>query len=308
MEDLRPSGVIILDKPGGMSSARAVAHLKRALKGVKVGHAGTLDPEATGVLVCCVNRATRIARFLLNGPKKYRATLHLGVATDTQDATGSVTSSTDSVAIDPDHLNAVIKQFEGAQWQAPPAYSALKLRGVPLYRYAREGRPVHKAPRRVVIDSIDVIDVEMPFVRLEVSCSAGTYIRTLCADIGRRLGCGGHLKELRRTASSRFTLAEALTLPEIEALGAENRLTGRIIPMADALPDIPGVTANKALTRKIKHGRIVHKFEIDGLQFNGLEGFLKVLDADRNLLAVFSHHHDTETLRYVCVVSGPTAG
>ena len=142
MEVSETSGILILDKPADMSSAKAVANVKRILKARKVGHAGTLDPFATGVLVCCVNQATRLAQFFLHGRKKYCAVMHLGVETDTQDVTGRVISSTATVGLTAECVEATVKQFEGFYWQHPPAYSALKLRGVPLYRYARQGRPV----------------------------------------------------------------------------------------------------------------------------------------------------------------------
>ena len=303
MEVSGTSSILILDKPADMSSAKAVATVKRILKARKVGHAGTLDPFATGVLVCCINQATRLAQFFLHGRKKYSALMHLGVETDTQDVTGKVISSTATAALTADGVGAIVKQFEGFYWQHPPAYSALKLRGVPLYRYARQGRPVQKPPRRVEIETIRLQGIELPFVRFEVTCSAGTYIRTLCSDIGSRLGCGGHLKELRRIESGRFTVYDALTLTDLEALARENRISARMVSMADALPDIPGIVANKSLTDHIKHGRVVQKNDFDEGSFIGAQGLVKILDSNRNLLAILTYRGDSETLRYVCVFS-----
>ena len=295
------SGILVLDKPADMSSAKAVATVKRILKARKVGHAGTLDPFATGVLVCCINQATRLAQFFLHGRKKYRAVLHLGVETDTQDVTGQVVASTAAVALTVDCVSAAVKQFEGFYWQQPPAYSALKLDGVPLYRYARQGRPVQKPPRRVEIEAIRLLEVELPFVRFEVTCSAGTYIRTLCKDIGSRLGCGGHLKELRRVESGQFALVDAMTLTDLESLASENRIFTRMVSMADALPDIPGIVANKSLTHHVKHGRVVQKNDFDEGSFKEARGLVKILDSHRNLLAVLTYQGDSERLRYVCV-------
>ena len=295
------SGILVLDKPAGMSSAKAVATVKRILKARKVGHAGTLDPFATGVLVCCINQATRLAQYFLHGRKKYSAVMHLGIETDTQDVTGRVVSSTAPVALTADCVSATVKQFEGFYWQQPPAFSALKLRGVPLYRYARQGRPVQKPPRRVEIETIRLLGIELPFVRFEVSCSAGTYIRTLCSDIGNRLGCGGHLKELRRIESGRFALADALTLPDLESLAREDRISTRMVSMADALPDIPGIVANKSLTHHVKHGRVVQKNDFDEGLFKEAQGLVKILDSHRNLLAILAYQGDSERLRYVCV-------
>jgi tRNA pseudouridine55 synthase len=300
------SGVLVLDKPADMSSAKAVANVKRILKARKVGHAGTLDPFATGVLVCCVNQATRLAQFFLSGCKKYSAVMHLGVETDTQDVTGRVIASTATAALTAECVGAIVKQFEGYYWQHPPAYSALKLRGVPLYRYARQGRPVQKPPRRVKIETIRLLGLELPFVRFEVICSAGTYIRTLCSDIGSRLGCGGHLKELRRIESGRFTLVDALTLSDLETLVGENGISTRMVSMADALPNIPGIVANKSLTHHVKHGRVVQKNDLDKGSFIGAQGLVKILDSDRNLLAILTYQGDKEKLRYVCVFTQET--
>ncbi len=305
MDGAETSGIIVLDKPRDRSSAKVVATVKRILGAGKVGHAGTLDPFATGVLVCCINQATRLAQFFLHGPKKYRAVLHLGVVTDTQDATGRVISSNAPVTFTTDRIEEVVRQFEGAYWQQPPAFSALKLCGVPLYRYARQGRLVQKPRRRVDIEAIRVQQIELPFVRLEVNCSAGTYIRTLCADIGSRLGCGGHLKELRRITSGRFEVADALTLTDIEILAEQNRISTRMISMADALPDIPAIVANKSLTHHVKHGRVIRKNDLAEGSVKGSADLVKILDSDRNLLAILRYPGDGETLRYVCVFSHP---
>ena len=306
MEVSGTSRILVLDKPADISSAKAVANVKRILRARKVGHAGTLDPFATGVLVCCINQATRLAQFFLHGRKKYSAVMHLGVETDTQDVTGRVISSTATAALTADGVGTFIKQFEGFYWQHPPAYSALKLRGVPLYRYARQGRPVQKPPRRVEIESIRVQGIELPFVRFEVTCSAGTYIRTLCSDIGRQLGCGGHLKELRRIESGRFALADAVTLTDLEALAGDKRISDRMVSMADALPDIPGIVANKSLTHHVKHGRVVQKNDFDEGSLKGTQGLVKILDSHRNLLAILTYQGDSETLRYVCVFNQTT--
>ncbi|MGW8185652.1 MAG: tRNA pseudouridine(55) synthase TruB [Desulfobacterales bacterium] len=300
------SGILVLDKPADMSSAKAVATVKRILKVRKVGHAGTLDPFATGVLVCCINQATRLAQFFLHGHKKYRAVMHLGVETDTQDATGRVVSSTSTGTLTVDSVSATVKQFEGFYWQQPPAYSALKLRGVPLYRYARQGRPVQKPPRRVEIAAIRLLGIELPFVRFEVTCSAGTYIRTLCKDIGSRLGCGGHLKALRRVESGRFSLVDALTLSDVESQTREDRIFTRMVSMADALPNIPGIVANKSLTHHVKHGRVIQKNDVDVGLLKEAQGLVKILDSHRNLLAILTYQGDSERLDYVCAFNQAT--
>jgi tRNA pseudouridine55 synthase len=306
--DVSPiSGVVVLDKPPDVSSAKVVAEVKKILKARKVGHTGTLDPMATGVLVCCINQATRIAQFLISSKKRYCATLQLGIETDTQDATGKVISDTGPVSVTAGEVESVIRQFEGPYLQSPPVYSALKVKGIPLYRYARKGHPVQKPARQVQIDAIEILSIEPPFIRFDVSCSAGTYIRTLCSDIGRKLKCGGHLKVLRRTASGRFTTDAALTIADLKGLADRGRLTERLVPMADALRDMPEATANKALTLQIKHGRVLHTHDIKGLSLPGADRFqgesthVKILDPNQNLLAVLRHESGSDRLSYVCV-------
>ena len=188
------SGIIVVDKPANITSARVVAVIKKRLGARKVGHTGTLDPFATGVLICCINKATKLARFFLQGWKKYTAVLHLGIETDTQDSTGSIISTSDRIDCSEKKIQSVIQQYEGTIEQFPPLYSALKYKGVALYKLARSGKPVQKPARRVFISYIKILEIRLPFIRFETFCSAGTYIRTLCADIGTSLGCGGHLK------------------------------------------------------------------------------------------------------------------
>ena len=169
------------------------------------------------MLVCCINQATRLAGFLLHGNKKYVAELRLGQETDTQDSTGTVVASAEPGDYSRQAIQAVVESFSGTIEQLPPVYSALKHNGVPLYKLARRGRPVQKPPRQVQIYDIGVQDIDLPYIRFEVSCSAGTYIRTLGADIGKQLGCGGHLSALKRVESSGFGLDQAIALPQLEA-------------------------------------------------------------------------------------------
>jgi len=297
------SGVIVVDKPPGVSSAKVLASVKRLLKAKKAGHAGTLDPQATGVLVCCINRATKLAKFLLHGRKKYLAVLHLGMETDTQDATGNITAACETGSISDEQIKAACKQFEGGYRQTPPAFSALKHKGQPLYKYARRGKMVQKPPRHVDIDSLRVISIDSPFVHFEVACTAGTYVRTLCADIGKELGCGGHLKSLRRLESSGFGIDEAILLPELRKLADAETISDRIVPMAKALRGIPEYVANKALTDRIKHGRMLYKNDLPDLAEALPPDLIKILDADKNLIAVVGTHETDNRLKYHCVFS-----
>lgn len=303
------SGVLVVDKPAGISSAKVVAIVKKGLSARKVGHTGTLDPFATGVLVCCINDATRLARFFLHDKKKYVALIHLGIATDTQDSTGAVVSTCKKIEFSESRIRSVFKRFEGTIEQLPPVYSALKHKGVPLYRLARGGKPVQKPPRSIFISYIDILDINLPFIRFEVACSSGTYIRTLCADIGAYLGCGGYLKELRRTESGLFSIKEAVPLKEIEELAATGKLDRNLIKMADTLMDMPVFVADDDLTNKIFHGNIITKKDINPELMPGLmryqtgdtEGFFKTFDRDNNLIAILKHSQGKNRFEYCCV-------
>lgn len=295
-------GVIVIDKPAGATSARVVATVKRLLKGTKVGHTGTLDPAATGVLVCTMGRATRLARFFLAAPKTYRATCLLGVDTDTQDAEGRVTA-TRPVMVNEAQVRTAAARFVGRITQVPPVFSALKHRGVPLYRLAREGQAVTKPPRPVTIYRLAVLAVDLPQVVLEIDCSAGTYVRTLCADLGAALGCGGHLTALRRTACAGFMLDEALPLAELEDLVRQGRIAERVIDMNAALRQMAPVTANPPLARRIADGGRLTAADIPP---PAGEEALKVVDHRQRLLAVITFDRDTQRYDYVCVMPQQT--
>jgi tRNA pseudouridine55 synthase len=252
-----PSGILAVDKPEGISSARLVARIKRCLKVKKVGHTGTLDPFATGVMLCGINRGTRISRFLLGGPKKYTATLCLGVETDTLDRTGVVEKTADPAevsAITQDQLVNAVDSFRGVQMQHPPIFSALKHEGQPLYRLARQGKPVQKPMRRIEIFSIAITGVDLPRVTLDVYCSTGTYIRSLAQDIGSLLGCGAHLSELRRTDSCGFAQESLVSLASFEVMDRDEAHS-KIIPMNEVLWFMPAFQADTDMVKKIGFGQ-----------------------------------------------------
>lgn len=295
------SGVIVVDKPPGITSAKVVARVKKWLKARKAGHTGTLDPFATGVLVCCINRATKLSRFFLHGKKKYEAVLHLGVETDTQDSTGIVTNVCHHVEFSKKTIESAFKRFEGNIKQLPPVYSALKHKGIPLYKLARSKKPVQKPARQVSIITLKILEIHPPFIRFEVFCSAGTYIRTLCADIGASLGCGGHLKELRRIESSGFTITDAVTLEELEDLTLSEKLSDRLISMSNALKDMPEYIADNVLVNKINHGYIITKNDFMAEKINAFEGFIKIVDTNKTLVAVLKHAKDKNRYDYCCV-------
>ncbi len=295
------SGILVIDKPEAMTSSKVVTFIRKTLKVRKVGHTGTLDPFATGVLVCCLNQATRLARFFLHGEKKYRAEVRLGIETDTLDATGTVTAARDQIAFTEDEIQRVFKQFKGNILQRPPVYSALKHKGVPLYKLAREGRPVQKPAREVRISSIQILEIMLPYVRFEAACSGGTYIRTLCADIGAALRCGGHLSQLRRIESSGFSISEAIPLADVEMLNQQGNIMDRIVPMADALRDMPAYVADAALTEKIMHGQTLTKKDFTPTPMRHSKGLIKIVDENNNLRSVMDIQENLGLYKYCCV-------
>jgi tRNA pseudouridine55 synthase len=298
------NGFLVLNKPAGLSSARGVAHVKRMLQADRAGHTGTLDPFASGVLVCGINQATRLTRFLAPQRKTYKGTLTLGTETDTQDATGTVVAQRGWADIEAADVRRVFQRFEGDSLQAPPAYSALKHQGVPLYRLARQGRPVRKPPRPIRVFRIRVLAVALPAVCFEVCCSPGTYVRSLAADIGRELGCGGHLSALTRLESDGFTLAQALTLEELAAAVGRGTPGAVLIPMASALTDMPSVTAGPDLLAKIRHGSPLAWGDI-GVKPAAGAVQIKVVDECGELAAVLAAGGATEGLKYAGVFAGP---
>ncbi|HWR60372.1 MAG TPA: tRNA pseudouridine(55) synthase TruB [Clostridia bacterium] len=219
------NGIINVLKPPGMTSHDVVGFMRKVLGMKKIGHTGTLDPEAAGVLPICTGKATKVAQYLTDKQKRYRANIRFGAVTDTCDSYGSIIRETGPVSIDPARLEAVLKGFLGTISQKPPIYSALKVNGKKLYEYAREGKEVNIEERPVEIYEIKLVAMlAEDEAMLDVYCSKGTYIRTLCYDIGEALGCGAYMSQLVRLESSPFTIEEAHTLEEIKTAASENRL------------------------------------------------------------------------------------
>ena len=300
------SGVMILDKPANMSSAQALSKVKRLLGARKAGHAGTLDPFATGVLICCINQATRLARFFLHGEKTYEAVLHLGIETDTQDATGQVIRRQEPPATSPEHLMEIIGGFQGEQMQLPPVYAALKHEGTPLYRLARQGKPVQKPARPITVKAIEVTKIAVPEVHFTVTCSSGTYVRTLCADMGQAVGCGGHLLRLRRTAGSGFSIENGHTFKTLEALAPDSRMKRTLIAPATAISHMPTFIADADLLSKVAHGRKLDPSHIPPALIQRpadqtLADHVKVVDAELNLRAVLKLSPGGAAYDYCCV-------
>ena len=250
-------GVLNINKPAGMTSHDVVDAVRKILGMRRVGHTGTLDPQATGVLPLCVGGATRIAQYLTQADKEYVMTLRLGITTDTLDAAGKETARVENIAVRREDLEAILPRFTGEIQQVPPIYSAKKYRGERLYRLARRGEQVERQPVTVRIYALELLEFAPPFVRLRTTCSKGTYARSLCDDMGRALGCGGHLYELTRTRSGRFTLEGILTLTELEDRVREGRLPEVLMPIAEALAHLPTVRVAPEAGRFILHGGAV---------------------------------------------------
>jgi tRNA pseudouridine55 synthase len=245
------NGILLIDKPPGMTSHDVVRRVRRLLRTRRVGHTGTLDPLATGVLPIAVGEATRIVQFLMEGDKTYRAILKLGETTTTQDAEGEVLERRPVEGITAETAIAAARSFEGVIRQLPPMYSALKKDGVPLYRLARQGIEVERESRAVRIDRLQILDVDLPLITLEVDCSKGTYVRTLCHDLGLVLGTGAHLLALRRTRSGSFTEADCVTLEQLETDGTA---TPPLLSVDEALRGMPALEVDAEATRRLADG------------------------------------------------------
>ncbi len=269
------SGILNINKPRGLTSHDVVDRV-RELSGIRrVGHAGTLDPIATGVLVVCLGRATRLVRFIMESPKAYRATLRLGVSTTTHDAEGEVTGEA-PVSVTLEEIKEALKSFTGRIEQIPPLYSAIKVGGKRLYELAREGREANPPPRTVEIYRLEVKEWSSPFLTLEVECSPGTYIRALARDLGDKLGCGAHVTELVRLRSGRFTLEDAVTLEELE----RGRLKDFLLPPEVAVADLPSVILERGEEKRIRLGQ-----KVKGTPQGG-EGLHKVYSFDGRFLGL----------------------
>jgi tRNA pseudouridine55 synthase len=290
--------VLVVDKPARMTSHDVVAVIRRAANQRKVGHAGTLDPDATGVLVLCLGKATRLVPYLQASVKTYDARIRLGVETTTLDASGDITAEHDASLIDETMLCEALKSFVGKIEQVPPMVSAVKVGGERLYRKARRGEVVARPSRSVHIHDIVLEDFQ-PGPRAEaaflVTCSAGTYIRTLAADVGERLGVGAHLIALRRLGSGRFSLEDAVDLATAVELGSCGRLGEVLLSPAEAVADYPAITIDAAAARALAHGQPLPPM--------GLEGPVAALDPSGALLAMVADRDGAA--RPLAVLAGP---
>jgi len=281
-------GLLIVDKPEGITSLDVVREVKRRFGVERAGHIGTLDPFATGVLPVAMNEGTKLVPFLSEGPKDYQVTLQLGEETTTDDWTGQVVMRQEWEGLAAAGITALIHTFRGKILQTPPMFSAVKVQGRPLYRLARKGIEVERKEREVEIYRIQVEEIELPLVRFSLSCSKGTYVRALGRDIGRKLGCGAHLLQLRRVRSGPFTLEQAISWKRLTELSTADALHPWLISLSAALPDLPEVIGDERLVKMVRFGK---EMMVQDLSPQALPAFekgecLKMSSPDEGLVAI----------------------
>ena len=281
--------IVSLNKPKGITSQDAVTKVKRILNVKKAGHTGTLDPMATGLLLVCVNKATRLASYFTDLDKNYRAVMKLGESTDTQDAQGTVTASSDMVDFGKSAISEALKAFEGRILQQPPMFSALKHKGKALYKYARKGIEIERKPREITIYSIELLKINIPYVEFRVHCSKGTYIRTLCYDIGQKLSTEAHMCELERTAIGSFRLNDSLSPDELRSASEKAELNKGIYTLNEALYWMPEFRIREEQIKAVIHGNSVTLKESELLENYGKGAGIRITSPDGTLLAIGSY-------------------
>ena len=247
------SGIINVYKEAGYTSFDVVAKLRRILHIKKIGHTGTLDPDAVGVLPICIGKATKVCDMLTNTDKTYVATLLMGVSTDTYDTSGTVLEEKE-VNVTPEMVENTVRSFIGEQEQVPPMYSAIKVNGKKLYELARQGKVIERKPRKINIYNIEIIDIQLPRVKMRIDCSKGTYIRSLCHDIGKQLGCLGCMENLVRERVGDFSIDDAIIIEEIQSLMDDNRLEDVLIPVDNVFLSYPKAVVKDDMAKACSNG------------------------------------------------------
>lgn len=276
-------GIIVIQKEKGFTSHDVVARLRGILHMKKIGHTGTLDPDAVGVLPVALGKGTKLVDLLTDKEKTYEAVLHLGITTDTQDMSGTVLEEK-PVSVTEEQVREVLKSFVGEQMQVPPMYSALKVNGKKLYELAREGRTVERKARPVCFYEIEPLEMNLPLVKIRVTCSKGTYIRTLCNDIGEKLGCGGCMEELLRSKVGRYTLEESHTLAQVEAAVEDGTIQELIYPVEKVLADYPALSADSYGDRLLANGNPLSDNLVSSQH---KEGWVRMYASDGTFTGIF---------------------
>ena len=284
------SGVINIYKEAGYTSHDVVAKLRGILKQKKIGHTGTLDPQAQGVLPVCLGKGTKLCDLLADHDKEYEAVLRLGITTDTQDMEGNVLQES-SVQVSEEEVRTCILSFQGEQMQVPPMYSALKVNGKKLYELAREGKVVERKARSVTFHKIEVLWMELPKVKIRVQCSKGTYIRTLCNDIGEKLGCGGCMEELLRTRVERFALEDAVKLDEVQKAMEEGTVDSLIFPVDRIFDQYPTAKTTTQGDLLVHNGnRLFSELLQEEPEIES--GYVRVYDSEDTFIGLFEKKTD----------------
>jgi tRNA pseudouridine55 synthase len=297
MTDAQPeiSGVLVIDKPAGLTSHDVVARVRRILGIRQVGHFGTLDPFATGVLPVSVGKATRFAQFYLKSRKAYEGTIHFGSSTDTYDATGQPTSESLPVVLERETLERVFRDFTGRLMQTPPPFSAKHVGGVRAYELARRQKPVSLAPVEVEIYALELLGIEQQDVRFAVECSGGTYVRSLAHDLGQKVHCGAYLADLRRTGVAEFKESQVITLKRLAEAVEQTKIETCLVPLEALLPEFPELVVRGRQEVGVRHG---HAFELAQSTRAGrganasrspVAALLKIMNPERRLIAVARH-------------------
>lgn len=276
-------GAIIVDKPEGWTSHDVVGKMRRIAGTKRIGHLGTLDPLATGVLPLVIERATRLAQFYLHAEKRYEAVIRFGYSTDSYDRDGERTSAVTEVSLNREEVERALEGFRGTIQQVPPPVSAKKVGGVPAYKLARKKEPVELKAVEVTIHALELLDCAGNEIRVDVRCSAGTYLRSLAHDLGQKLGCGGFVQQLRRTLSSEFAIEQARTLAQLEELSKAGRLEEALIPAAKLVPGFPTEVVDGLTVNQIRQGR---DFRVSPFRVQRGAKYVKAVGPDGALVAV----------------------
>jgi len=284
------NGIINVYKEKGFTSHDVVAKLRGILKQKKIGHTGTLDPEAMGVLPVCLGRGTKLCDMLTDKNKTYEAVMRLGIKTDTQDMTGEIIEERE-VNVTEEEIKCAVMSFCGVYEQVPPMYSALKVNGKKLYEYAREGVTIERKARKITIYDIEIKEIKLPLVKFEVTCSKGTYIRTLCEDIGEKLNCPACMQELTRTKVSQFQISESLKLSEIEKIVSENKIQDYIVPVDKVFENLQMAIVKAEFEKLLLNGN--HLFN-NSFTENVTEKRIRVYDTGCNFTGIYKYSEEKE--------------
>lgn len=295
---MRLDGLLIVDKPAGMSSLDVVREIKSGFFIKKAGHIGTLDPFATGVLPVVINEGTKLVPFLPENPKDYEAVMKIGEETDTGDSMGEIVGQKPWGRVSSANIVSAMEAFRGRIRQIPPMFSAVKVKGVPLYKMARRGIEIERREREVEIFDLRIRQAELPLIRFEVSCSRGTYIRTLAQDIGKKIGCGAHLVSLRRTRSGPFHIGQAVSLETIRNSPDRERFRSRLIPLGEALAGFREVKGDAVLVRKVRQGKEMVAGDLKAQRLPGVKKgeWLRMSSSEEGLVAILKSEMEGEKI------------